>query len=180
MAVRTEDVNMEKRNRKLGWTEFGIVALVFTPLGALFTVLGLLLWHFRAGNDPEDPEIFLYVFGGIGIVFLVIGLVFLGVDLTRRRRMRDAFDSGNYVMARIAGVQKRTGARVNGASFYVVECHYRDADTEKMHVCFSRYLCFDPTDMLTAGEVPVYIDRYSGKNVFVDIDAVLPDVEIHR
>ena len=34
--------------------------------------------------------------------------------------------------------------------------------------------------MLTSDEVPVYLDRMNEKIAFVDIDAVLPKVVMHR
>ena len=45
---------------------------------------------------------------------------------------------------------------------------------------FSRYLYFDPTGLFSSDEVPVYIDRMNEKTFFVDIDAVLPKVVVHR
>ena len=116
---------------------------------------------------------------GMGALFLAFGLAFVWLELRRRKRMKDAYDSGNYVMAKIAGIQTRSNVRVNGRSPYVVECHYTDPDSGKVQICYSRYLYFNPSDLLTSDEVPVYIDRYDGKTVFVDIDSVLPEFEIH-
>ena len=61
----------------------------------------------------------------------------------------------------------------------VVEVHYTDPDTGTVHVYYSRYLYVNVGDMLTGEEVPVYLDRDSGTG-FVDIDAVLPKIEVHR
>ena len=61
-----------------------------------------------------------------------------------------------------------------------MECHYKNPDTGETHVFFSRYLYFDPSDMFTAKEVPVYLDRTNEKTAFVDIDAVLPKVVLHK
>ena len=60
--------------KKFGWTAKGIVGMIFTPMGLIYTVLGVLLWYFKAGDDPEDPVVFLCVFGGIGAVFLLRSL----------------------------------------------------------------------------------------------------------
>lgn len=166
--------------RKFGWTEKGIIGFIFTPLGALFASLGLVLYSVGAGSDPEDPLIFLCVFGGMGGAFLLTGLILLGMDVSRRGAMRRAFDSGDYVLARIAGIQHRVNVNTGGTHPCVVECHYHNPDTGETHVYFSRYLYFDPTDMFTAQEVPVYLDRMNEKIAFVDIDAVLPKVVLHR
>ena len=170
----------DRRPQKFGWSALGIVGTVFAPIGLFFVLLGVLLWHFQAGPDPEDPEIFLWVFCGIGALFLLPGLAFIWVELRRRKRMKDAYDSGNFVMAKIAGVQTRSNVNMNGRFPYVVECHYTDPASGKVQICYSRFLYFNPTGLLTSDEVPVYIDRYDSKKVFVDIDAVLPEVEIHK
>lgn len=167
-------------DRKLGWTEKGIIGMVFLPIGALFMALGLILYAVKAGDDPKDPLIFLCVFGGMGLLFSLIGLILLECDFLRRRALLRALEGGECVMAKIVGIRQRTNINVNGTHPSVVECHYRSPDTGEMHVCFSRYLYFDPTDMLTADEVPVYLDRTNDKVAFVDIDAVLPKVVVHR
>jgi len=171
---------VDDMKKKLGWTEKGIVGAVFLPMGLIFLVTGLLLWYFGAGDEPEDPMIFLCVFGGIGAVFSLVGAGLLGADGKRRRAARRAIDDGRYVMAKIAGVQVRTNVNTGRGHPRVVECHYQDPDSGVTHVCFSRYLNFDPTGLLTGDEVPVYLDRDSGKPLFVDIDAVLPPMEIHN
>ncbi len=167
-------------DRKYGWTDKGILGFIFSPLGAFFLALGVLLYSVGAGNEPDDPLMFLCVFGGMGLIFLLVGLGFLSVDLRRRSAMRRAVDSGDFVMAKIAGVQKRTNVNMGGSHPSVVECHWTNPDTGETHVFFSRYLYFDPTDMLTSDEVPVYIDRMNEKAFYVDIDAVLPKIVLHR
>ena len=167
-------------NRKFGWTEKGILGFIFSPLGAFFVILGMALYAAGAGNDPEDPMVFLCVFGGMGTLFLLLGLGFLGADLARRNAMRRAVDGGNYVMAKIVNVQKQLNVNAGGSHPTVVECHWKNPDTGETHVFFSRYLYFDPTDMFTSDEVPVYIDRSNEKAFYVDIDAVLPAIIVHR
>ncbi len=167
-------------NRKFGWTEKGIIGFIFAPLGAFFMLLGVLLHYFGAGENPEDPMIFLCVFGGMGLIFFMTGLGLLAADLQRRSAMRRAVESGEYVMAKIAGVRQKVNVNSGGTHPCVVECHYLNPDTGEMHVFFSRYLYFDPTGMFTADEAPVYLDRMNEKTAFVDIDAVLPKVILHR
>ena len=169
---------MEKK--KYGWTEKGIVGLIFTPMGALFTLLGFFLWYFGVGKDPGDPRLFLFVFGGIGLPFLLTGLGLLWADIARRRADRAAYESGYSVMATIAGVHIARNMSNGVTNPRAVECHWTDPDTGEMHVWFSRYLSFTPPDELIGMQVPVYIDRMGGKGAFVDIDAVLPKVVVHK
>lgn len=167
-------------NKKFGWTEKGIVGVIFAPMGFFFLILGMMFWYFKVGEDPEDPMIFLTVFGGMGAVFLLVGLGLLLSDVSRRSKLRQLYEAGDYVMAKIVGAQPRTNVNTGGSHPYVVECHYQDPDTGVTHIYFSRYLYFSPTDLLTAQEVPVYRDRNDERIAFVDIDAVLPPVRLHR
>ena len=172
---------MEKGTVKPGWRETGIVGMIFAPMGLIFTVLGVALWYFKAGNDPEDPIIFLCVFGGIGAAFLITGLGLLWADIRRRNAIRRAAEFGTMIMADISDIQSvGTVSTHNGGHPWVVECRYQDPDTGVIHVLHSRYLYFNPTGLIKGQQVPVYVDREGGKHGFyVDIDAVLPGVEIH-
>ena len=58
--------------------------------------------------------------------------------------------------------------------------HRRSPDTGTVHVYYSRYLYIDVGDLLQSDQVPVYIDRMNDSIGFVDIDAVLPKIQIHR
>ena len=163
--------------KKYGWTEKGILGFIFSPMGLIFLAIGLALSN-TPFVDPRERALFLCVFCGVGGVFLLLGLIFLFLELRRRRRQKAAFEGGYYVMAKIADVKVITRVNLNGAHPMVVECHYKDGDT--VHVYYSRYLYFSVADMLTQDEVPVYIDRGDPDAYYVDIDAALPRVEVHR
>ena len=167
-------------HKKFGWTVKGILGFIFAPLGFFFLVMGVLFWYFRIGEDPEDPWIFLYVFGGIGGAFFFAGLVMLLSDLRRRTQLRRAYEGGYYVLARIAGVSQQKNVNMNGKCPNVVECHYTDPATGIVHIYYSRYLYIDVDDLLRSDQVPVYIDRMNERIGFVDIDAVLPTIQVHR
>lgn len=169
-----------RERKKYGWSVPGLLGMIFAPLGFFFLVMGLLFWHFRVGTDPEDPEIFLYVFGGIGSLFLIAGLVMLLADVRRRAQLRRAYEGGYYVMAKIAGAGEQNSVSLNGRHPFVLECHYTDPDTGTVHVYYSRYLFVNVDDLLQSDEVPVYIDRMNDRVGFVDVDAVLPDIRVHR
>ena len=172
----TEESLMRK---KLGWTAKGIVGMIFTPVGLVFAVLAVVLWRSdTAWKHPEDPVVFLSVFGGIGGMFLIIGLALLGADIRRRIRLRRAYDGGNCVDAEIIGVRSRNNVNMNGSHPCVVECAHTDA-SGVVHVYHSRYLYRDVTQFLTSKTVPVYIDRFDDNIGFVDIDAVLPEIRVH-
>lgn len=166
---------MMTERKKTGWSVLSIVGLSFAPTGLLFLILGIVFWFNQVGDEPNDPLIFLCTFGGLGAVFLLIGLGLLGADLRRRRLMKRAYDGGYCVSARITGVREKQNVKINNRHPYVVECRWTDPATDEEHVYTSRYLREDVTGLLTAEEVPVYVDRMDARIGFVDIDAVLPE-----
>ena len=166
--------------KKYGWTAAGIIGAIFTPMGLFFLILGILLRKAGAGRGPDDPIIILYVFGGIGALFLIVGLGLSGAGLNRRRLLRRAYEGGQSVSARITGVQAQTNVNINGRHPVTVECAYTDS-SGVVHVYRSRYLYLASVEkLLTSDTVPVYIDRMNDSVGFVDVDAVLPEIRIHR
>ncbi|MBR4539522.1 MAG: hypothetical protein IKO52_11865 [Clostridia bacterium] len=165
--------------KKYGWTVKGILGLVFSPMGLLFLILGISFWYYKAGSNPEDPQIFLYVFGGMGAAFFLVGLSLLLADVRRRALQRRAYEGGYYVMAKIAGVHAQKNVNMNGMNPVVVECHYQDPSSGVVHIYRSRYLYMHVDGLLQSDQVPVYIDRMNEDVGFVDIDAVLPAIKVH-
>ena len=163
--------------RQYGWTEKGIIGLIFAPLGLVFLVVGLLL-NARI-RSPEERLVFLVCFAGVGGVFLTVGLILLGMELRRRAKQRAAYEGGHYVTGRVAGCRVNTRVNVNGTHPMVVEVHWTDPDTGTVHVFYSRYLYVNVEPLLTGDAVPVYLDRGDKRVGFVDIDAVLPRIEVH-
>ena len=166
--------------KKTGWTAFGIVGFIFTPIGLLFAILGPALWQSKSvrWSNRQDPLIFLYVFGGIGGLFLILGLVFLFIDLRRRYLLRRAYDSGNCVEAKILGVTEQSNVNMAGGHPRMIEAAWTDPNGV-VHIYRSRYLYTNVEKLLTSETVPVWIDRYNENIGFVDIDAVLPEIRIH-
>ena len=164
--------------KKYGWTEKGIIGGIFIPLGLIFLGVGAFVIR-TEGVEPEERLAFLISFVGIGAVLFCVGLVLLMLDILRRRKQRAAYEGGHFVMGKTAGIRTITRVNMPWGHPVVVEVHYKDPDTGTVHVYYSRYLYVNVGDMLAGEEVPVYLDRDSGTG-FVDIDAVLPKIEVHR
>ncbi len=171
---------MEERRYKLGWSAKGIIGLVFLPLGLLFLALGILFWRLGLGNDPEDPMVFLLVFGINGLIYTVIGAVMLALELRARGRKRAAIDSGHYVTAKVAAVTADLHVRVSGRSPSVLECHWTDPSTGILHVYTSRRLYFTPPQDLIGREIRVFTDPMDENAWYVDAESAMPEVKIHR
>jgi uncharacterized membrane protein len=164
--------------KKYGWTEKGIVGVIFIPIGLIFLVVGAIVTRTEA-VEPDQRLAFLISFVGVGAVLFCVGMVLLMVDILRRKRQKAAYEGGHFVMGKIAGIRTITQVNLPSGHPVVVEVHYTDPDTGTVHVYYSRYLYVNVGDMLAGEVVPVYLDRDSGVG-FVDIDAVLPKIEVHR
>ena len=165
--------------KKLGWTVYGVLGFIFTPLGAVFLAMGFGRYQLKSvWENPEDPVIFLAVFGGLGAVFLILGLVFLFIDLRRRHLQQRAVDCGRCVEAKILGVVVQKNVNMLQGQPRMVEAAWTD-DNGVVHVYRSRYLYTNVQKLLTSETVPVWIDRFNENIGFVDIDAVLPEIRVH-
>ena len=159
--------------RKLGWTAKGIVGMIFLPLGLLFLAAGYFLLHAGAVYSPGAALAFRIVFYGEGFAFAGIGAVLLLLDIHRRKCIQFALDRGNYVTATAAAVSRVTSVRVRHEHPWVLECHYTESATGKLHVYKSRYLYSDPSGLI-GREVRVYVDDYYEKYYYVDVDGIQP------
>ena len=167
--------------KKMGWTVFGILGIIFAPMGFLFLIIGLTVGQFGSLRwaHNEDSAFFTAVFCGIGGLFFLLGLGFLAADVRRRYLLRRAYDSGNCVEAQILGVVSQRNVNMSYGHPQMIEAAWTDPNGV-VHIYHSRYLNIDVTNLLKSATVPVYIDRYNENIGFVDIDAVLPEIRIHR
>lgn len=173
---------MTKREPKYALNALDIIGMIFAPLGAVLIAVGRMITAI-AESHPEnttgDPRLFFWIFGGIGAVFLLLGLIFLALMFRRRSIQRRIFAEGNYIMAAVTSVQPNYNVCVNGKHPYVAECSYTDPETGVLHLFRSRNIYFDPTSILMDANVPVYIERGNFRHYYVDVDALLPEVQKH-
>ena len=145
-------------NKHYGWTVWGILGFVFVPIALIFIPVGFIVNAMKPG---ETGQVILYIFGGIGSIFLLLGLGFLFMDLRRRNLMRRAYNGGNAVTAKVVGVRTVNNVNINGQHPFVLDCEYQG------HVYHSRYLYRDIP--VTGTEVTVYVDRIDDRIGYVDI-----------
>ena len=197
LILKRRDCIVETK-KKMGWTAFGLIGSIFAPIGLLFVSLGAglgLISNIR-WRTPDEQMVFTALFCGIGGVFLVLGLIFLAIDLRRRYLLRRAYVSGNCVEAEILGVVEPRGENVFSGRTpvaqaeasrneqiafsrpRVLEAAWTDANGV-VHIYRSRYLRTNVEKLLKSKTVPVYIDRYNENIGFVDVDAALPEIRVH-
>ncbi|MBQ6515307.1 MAG: hypothetical protein IJI09_11385 [Clostridia bacterium] len=166
--------------KHFGWTVYGILGYIFAPMGALFAAIGLFVGQSLNARwqSPEDPVIFRAIFCSVGGIFLLLGLVFLFVDLRRRYLLGRAYNCGNCVDAQVLGMVTQKNVSTFQGQPRMLEAAWTDG-SGVVHVYRSRYLYTDVTRLLKSDTVPVYVDRFDENIGFVDIDAVLPEIRVH-
>ena len=167
---------MENKKAKIGIGASLIIGIVFTIIGVTFLPCGIIL-H-QTITDKTERDIFLYTFGGIGIIFLLIGVIFLILMLKKRKEAQQLLVDGRYIVAEICEIVPNYTVRVNGKYPYVIHCKYEALDGT-VHIFKSRNLFFNPEPLLKSNSVKVYTDRTNYKKYYVDIDEVLSNVKIH-
>jgi hypothetical protein len=116
----------------------GILALVFTSLGVAFLAVGFA----GAGNDPEGFQI-------IGAASLAAGLVFAGIALVARSRLRAAARrrrEGDRARATIVRAQLQPYTRIGVLLTYTLTVRFAPAGE------VTRKLLVPPSLALKAGE----------------------------
>ena len=174
---------MDKNNKKinLGISAMDIISIVYIIIGAVLLIIGFISTGFSFSHPEKvtgSPSLFLFIFGGIGSIFLILGIIFLIMRIKKRNKIKTLITSENCVYAVITGFSQNYNLTVNGHHPYVIECSYTDSNGT-MHIFKSRNIFFNPIDIVTDMNVPVYVSPDNYKNYYVDIDAILPNIEQH-
>ncbi len=159
-----------------------IIGMIFTPLGALFVIVGaatIPLFKIHPESLSGKPEVFHGVFIGIGLIFVVLGIIFLYRSGKEYKMLQEAYDSGNYITARFNNANQDTNILINNRHPYIAEFMYLDHYTGIMHFYKSAPVMFDPTSALSGRDVKVYIHPNDPECYYVDIEEILPEIRMH-
>lgn len=168
---------MEKKKAKMGTSAALIVGIVFFLMGVCFLPVGIAIYV--TGKDSfEGAIIFLLVFGGLGLAFMIAGAIVLLCFINKKRRSDRLISEGNYVMAEIMEVTRNLNVRINNRHPYIVKCCYQDG-YGNLHIFKSRNLFFDPRTILKDNMVRVYVDGENYNHYYMDIDEALPNIIEH-
>ena len=169
---------MNEKKVKVGLNAVGIVGIVFTIIGAIFLVLGIVMGIGLRSEMGVGSIAFLFAFGGMGLLFFTLGLVFLITLGNQKKNAKRLLENGNYVIAEIFDISQNYNVSVNNKHPFIVSCKYEAMDGV-VHIFKSRYLYFNPEPLLKNNVVRVYVDNDNFKKYYVDIDEVLPTIVEH-
>lgn len=152
----------------------------WSNLFALFVAI-VSDWSNVVANGQGAVWLFPIVFGFLGAITLVIGILLICWYHNDKKRIQRLLDRGEYVIADIIGFPVNYRNRINGIPTYLVECTYKDPVNGTVHVFKSKDIgiAFTP-ERITAKTVKVYVDYSSGfQDYYVDVDSILPNIVRH-
>lgn len=119
-------------------------------------------------HSPASSLLLTAIFGGLGLVFAVIGLSLLisirRKGLLKKRLIKD----GCHVMAHIDGVVT-TNVRINNRPTYAIRCSYNNPEDGRIYSFTSEALMFDPSWYINTDTLRVYVDRNDYTKNYVDV-----------
>lgn len=147
-------------------------------IGIIFCVMGLALicagvCATTIGMNTENGGnmmLFLYIFGGIGLLFFVIGLPFLITGIRKKSIKNRLIESGVQTEGVITGVVVNRQVTVNGRHPYKAECSITDPVTGEVYL-YSSENVMKKIDYLVGRSVTVYYDPDDMRKYYVDIES---------
>ncbi|MEE0956309.1 MAG: hypothetical protein U0L49_10930 [Eubacterium sp.] len=172
--------------RKNGTSLFSVqllLGIIFSAIGIPFLIIGIyfalhMSWLLETATGSGDPRILPVLFSLIGGIFSALGIAFLIWAFRKNSVVKKVIKGGYSVTAVISEVTITYNVEINGSNPYVIVCQYQDPRTGILHIFRSKYIMFYPGD-LTGRSVRVFVDPQNLNHYYVDLDSVLPQVEMH-
>lgn len=134
----------------------------------------------RKTPDKIEPAGYMfmaaYIVGGIGIFFVVFGMVFLAVSGKKGKKKKRLLNEGRKIYAEVTGGQINYNYRVNGRHPYKLECRYTDTFTGAVYLFRSDNTWLDPNAHI-GRQVAVYVDAADMSRYHVDVESLNGDAE---
>ncbi|HIQ59133.1 MAG TPA: hypothetical protein IAB22_06740 [Candidatus Merdivicinus intestinavium] len=151
-----------------------IIGLIYTLLGGLFLVLGLVL-----GLAVRENGLMIGgIFAGIGGIFFVLGVIFLLAERRKAVRNRRLVEAGRYIVGEIADLQLNYSVSLNNRHPYIAIVRYTDWNGTA-HVFKSGSIYRYPDPSLLGSQVKIYVEDDSFRHYYVDMEEVLSAVVEH-
>ena len=113
---------MEKKAR-IGRSALLIIGIIYTALGEPPVILGIALAALLRDSDAFMVGL---IFGGIGAIFLISGIVFLIVEFCKKKRSDALLASGHYILGEVVDIAANINVNVNGRYPYYIIVQYID------------------------------------------------------
>ncbi len=156
-----------------------LLGKIFSLVGAFNLSIGGAASLVMKSAGSEMWYLPLAIMGWIGLVFLVMGLAFIGIEKRRQAADEELKNHGRVLEATVTGVQCNYNITVNSRHPYYAEAQWQDPVTGTVHIFRSRELNFDPLGYVEGRKVAVYVRDNDYAHYYVDLDPILPRVEIH-
>lgn len=164
---------------KKGISVYALAGGLFTGVGSLFTVLGLLMvLNFRSlAAHAEGNVILLPVcFLGLGLISLVVGLVLLYTHIASVRQKRRLIEQGHFIWADIAGFPMDYSVTINGMPMFRILARYQDPITGQVYEFASDPIRYDPSPYVISQKIKVFVDKGTNFHIYtVDISSAWPN-----
>ena len=153
-------------------TAAAVVILVFGVIGVTFLIVGCTVGGaLRNSVQAGDTRPFLFIFCGVGALFLLTALVMLVYIAGNERKRQAVRARGQIVYATVTDVRRNVAVSVNGRQPYVVECRYQPDGEAESYLLKSQDYWNGHPQLSVGDQVPVYWDDYDKKHYTVDLDA---------
>ena len=166
--------DMEKKAR-IGRSALLIIGIIYTALGGTFVILGAALAALLRDSDAFMVGL---IFGGSGAIFLISGIIFLIVELCKKRRSDALLASGHYILGEVVDIAANINVNVNGRYPYHIIVQYIDPHGVR-HIFRSPGLRIFRDPELLGKKVKVYVENDNFKHYYVDVDEILPKYVEH-
>lgn len=174
---------------------FSLVGVIFAPIGLVFLIVGIAIsTHFYTngayvtingvytycppGELSTPVLLFGGIFGGLGLIFFILGLILVVAGIKRKNLSKKLLDTGKHIVAKVSDVELDLAVRVNRRHPFVIICEYEDIYSGKIHVFRSNDIMGNPGDII--GEsINVYVDNDDWNKYYVDTDSFQSKYEYH-
>jgi hypothetical protein len=155
------------------------IGAIFAFTGALLIAVGIVVGNeMKQFGEQADMHgqlrSFSGTFLGLGVLFLVLGLGFLGITFRLAYRRKRITASGEWITAEFVCVEPLLNVTFNGRPVYRAKLCGRDPFGE-MRDYYSGSFQEDLTAQLSGRQIPVCIDRDDPARYYVDLDKVLTE-----
>ena len=162
------------KKARTGLNALLLIGVIYAILGAGVVVLGGGLWL----GLKEDAALAGIILVGVGGIFLILGVIFLLVELGKLRRANRLLASGRYIWGEIIDCVPNYNVRINGRNPYVALVRYRDG-SGVAHIFKSSSRKLYPDPAILGRQVKVYVSDDRFRHYYVDLEGVLPPVVEH-